>query len=82
MSHDEFREIMNRNGWDEFTIVSSGETVIDNAEIEELVGDIKYSSNTIRAVKNPKSCCCKSKADEIAVPYETAAPSCCCGEQA
>lgn len=68
---EEFKDIMKTNGWDEYTIVSSTESPINNTEIEELIGDIRYFSNTIRAVKGKESCCCR-----IATAYEE---PCCCG---
>ncbi len=78
MSRDEFREIMEQTGWDGYTVVSSHETPINNAEIEALVGDIRYTSDTVRAVKNPPCCC--AGAEEKAVPYAQA--SGCCGSDA
>ncbi len=78
MSYGEFRELMKQTGWDDYTIVSSRETPINNEEIEKLVGDIRYTSDTVRAVKPASSCCCcQSPKDSFAVPYEQ--PSGCCG---
>ena len=80
MSYEEFKGLMEKYGWTDYSVVSSDPTPINNPEIEELVGDIKYTSDTIRAVKNPKGCCCGGASKEIAVPYEggTASSSCCC----
>ena len=80
MSYDEFKALMEKNGWSDYSVVSSEQTPINNAEIEELVGDIKYTSDTIRAVKNPKGCCGSNASEEIAVPYEggSSGSSCCC----
>ncbi|MBR6259395.1 MAG: methyltransferase domain-containing protein [Oscillospiraceae bacterium] len=78
MSHDEFRKVMRQTGWEDFTVVSSRETPINNEEIEKLVGDIRYTSDTVRAVKpvsNAPCVCCKSQ-KEYAIPYKQA--SCCC----
>ncbi len=83
MSYDEFRVIMEETGWEELTVVSSHETPIDNAEIEKLINGIRYTSDTVRAVKpgSGSSCCCGS----FAVPYEQASACCagasdaCCG---
>ncbi|MBQ3404759.1 MAG: methyltransferase domain-containing protein, partial [Oscillospiraceae bacterium] len=80
MSYDAFREIMERNGWDDYEIVSSHPSPINNPEIEKLVGDIKYTSDTVRAVKSEKaaSCCCQPATDKtFAVPYEQSGDSCC-----
>ena len=84
MSYDEFCALMKETGWKCFTIVSTNETPINNAEIEKLVGDIRYTSDTIRAVKpvsGASSCCCQPSDTQsdvsYAVPYEQA--SCCCG---
>ena len=71
LSNDEFKEIMKANGWDDYTVVNSTESPINNPEIEQLIGDIHYYSNTIRAVKGKESCCCK-----IATVHES---PCCCG---
>ena len=83
MSYDEFRAIMKETGWKRFTVVSSHETPINNAEIENLVGDIQYASETIRAVKPvlaASACCCQPSDPQndvsYAVPYEQV--TCCC----
>lgn len=79
MSQKEFREIMDKNGLD-YTLVSSYETPIDNEEIEALVSGIRYTSETIRAVKKGSGCCLDEAA--IAVPYknktEQTSSRCCC----
>lgn len=72
LSEAEFDEIMKANGWDEYEVVSSEEAPIDNEEIEALIGDIKYYSKTIRAVKGEQPGCCK-----WAVPYEGEEGGCC-----
>lgn len=58
MSYDEFREIMTETGWEEYEVVTSHPSPINNKEIEALVGDIRYTSDTVRAIKNPAPCCC------------------------
>lgn len=62
MSYDEFRKIMTGRGWKRYyEVVSSTERSINNEEIEKIIGDIKYTSDTVKAVKNPTcSCCCVS----------------------
>ena len=74
MSYDEFKALMSQNGFEKYQIVSSKSVPINNKEIEALVGDIRYTSDTIRAVKNPKEneCC------SFAVPYKDHSASCCC----
>ena len=83
MSRDEFREIMDKYDWSDFAIVASHDTPINNPEIETLIGDIEYTSDTVRAVKQSAgTCCCNSskeqRKDPIAVPYGPS--SCCCCE--
>ncbi len=64
MCGEEFDAVMKANGWDGYEVVSSAESPIENAEIEELIGDIRYYSKTIRAVRGEESCCCR-----MAVPF-------------
>ena len=83
MSYDEFRGIMSECGWENYEVVSSFKTAIGNPEIEALVGDVRYSSDTIRAVKiDPASFAWSWSTEpvasaEIAVPY--AGQTGCCG---
>ena len=58
MSEEEFRTILLGTGWEDYSVISSEETPIDNEEIEQLIGDIRYTSQTIQAVKHPETCCC------------------------
>ncbi len=58
MSEEEFRTILLGTGWEDYIVISSEETPIDNEEIESLIGDIRYTSQTIQAVKHPEPCCC------------------------
>jgi len=78
MSRDEFREVMKKTGWDDFTVVSSRETPVGNEEIERLIGDIRYTSDTVRAVKPAPGDACRCAS--YAVPYEKT--SRCCGDSA
>ncbi|MDO4290049.1 MAG: methyltransferase domain-containing protein [Eggerthellaceae bacterium] len=50
---EDFRRMMTRVGWADFRYMSSTAATIDNPEIEDLVGNIQFSSRTIRAVKLP-----------------------------
>ena len=60
-------------GFEDYTVISSSETPINNEEIERLVGDIRYTSDTIRAVKGEECKCCK-----FAVPFEGGDCGCGC----
>ncbi len=50
---EDFRRMMTRCGWQDFRYMSSCAANIDNEEIEALIGNISYSSRTIRAFKLP-----------------------------
>lgn len=50
---EDFRRMMRRAGWEDFRYMTSCAATIDNQEIEEKVGNIKFSSRTIRAIKLP-----------------------------
>ncbi len=50
---EDFRRMMTRCGWQDFRYMSSCAATIDNEEIEALVGNIAYTSRTIRAFKLP-----------------------------
>ena len=87
LSNAEFREIMKQQKWRELKVVNSLETPVTNAEIKSLIGDIRYVSATIRAVKTVSdSCCCESSEAEgkapFAVPYAAGkeAPCCCAND--
>ncbi|MCR5563458.1 MAG: methyltransferase domain-containing protein [Desulfovibrio sp.] len=73
MCPEEFDEVMKSSGLSNYEIISSVETPIGNKEIEALIGGVKYSSKTIRAVKGGESGCCR-----IATSYAEQS-SCCCG---
>lgn len=77
MSHHEFNQIIKDIGWHDYTVVSSHEAPIRNAEIERLVGDIKYTSDTIRAEKIVDTASVSKKKISIALPHKK--KSCCCG---
>lgn len=83
LSHDEFAAVMAQTGWEGFEVVSSHDSPIENAEIEALVGDIRFTSDTVRAVKPDPAVVWSWAADpadvrEIAVPYEDGV-ACCAG---
>ena len=50
---EDFRRLMRKCGWEDFRYMSSSAATIDNEEVEELIGNIQYSSRTIRAFKIP-----------------------------
>ena len=50
---EDFRRLMRRVGWEDFRYMSTCSSEIDDPEIEKLIGNIKYTSRTIRAVKLP-----------------------------
>ncbi len=50
---EDFRRMMTRVGWEDFRYMSSCAATIDNEEVEALVGNINYTSRTIRAFKLP-----------------------------
>ena len=78
MSHDEFDKIMKAIGWKDYTVVSSHESPIHNKEIENLVGDIQYTSDTVRAEKAIVASGSDKKTKiSIAQPHKK--KSCCCG---
>lgn len=50
---EDFRRLMRKVGWEDFRYMSSTAVNIDNPEVEEMVGNIRFSSRTIRAYKLP-----------------------------
>ncbi len=50
---EDFRRMMTRVGWADFRYMNSSAATIDNEEIEALVGNVNYTSRTIRAFKLP-----------------------------
>ena len=50
---EDFRRMMTRVGWVDFRYMSSSAASIDNPEVEALVGNIQFSSRTVRAFKLP-----------------------------
>ena len=50
---EDFRRLMTKCGWQDFRYMSSSAATIDNEEIEALIGNIGYTSRTIRAFKLP-----------------------------
>lgn len=53
MYREDFRRLMNKIGWADFRYVSSSESSIGNDDIEDLIGNIKFYSDTISAFKIP-----------------------------
>lgn len=51
---EDFRRLMRKCGWEDFRYVSSSTATIDNEEVEALIGNIQYSSRTVRAFKLPE----------------------------
>ncbi|MGI6034122.1 MAG: methyltransferase domain-containing protein [Coriobacteriales bacterium] len=51
---EDFRRMMRACGWEDFRYMSSSAATIDNDKIEALIGNIQYSSRTIRAFKIPE----------------------------
>ena len=82
MSYDEFRDLMRCNGWSDYEVVSSCATPVENPAIEALVGDVRYTSDTVRAVKVASSVTAYGWSFEpiepraIAVPYPQAGGCC------
>jgi hypothetical protein len=79
MSHDEFDKIMKAIGWKDYTVVSSHEAPIHNKEIENLVGDIQYTSDTVRAEKAIDAASGLGKKTKISIAQPHKKKSCCCG---
>ncbi len=50
---EDFRRLMAKCGWADFRYMESRAATIDNPEIERIIGNIQYTSRTIRAFKLP-----------------------------
>lgn len=79
MSHDEFDKTMKAIGWKDYTVVSSHEAPIHNKEIENLVGDIQYTSDTVRAEKAINAASGSGKKTKISIAQPHKKKSSCCG---
>ena len=79
MSHDEFDTLIKDIGWKDYTVVSSQEAPIHNKEIEDLVGDIQYTSDTVRAEKAIDAASGSGKKTKISIAQPHKKKSCCCG---
>ena len=79
MSHDEFDKIIKAIGWKAYTVVSSHDAPIHNKEIENLVGDIQYTSDTVRAEKAIDAASGSGKKTKISIAQPHKKKSCCCG---
>ncbi len=79
MSHNEFDKIIKEIGWIDYTVVSSHEAPIHNKEIEDLVGDIQYTSDTVRAEKAIDAALGSGKKIKLSIAQPHKKKSCCCG---
>ena len=52
---EDFRRLMTKCGWADFRYMTSTAANIDNEEVEALIGNIEYSSRTVRAFKLPNT---------------------------
>ena len=50
---EDFRRMMARIGWEDLRYMSFVPSAVDNEEVEELVGDVRFVSATVRAIKLP-----------------------------
>lgn len=50
---EDFRRLLQSIGWKDFRYMSSSHANIDNPQIEDIVGNISFSSRTVRAIKIP-----------------------------
>ena len=50
---EDFRRLMRKVGWEDFRYMSTTKAAIDNPEIEERIGNIGFTSRTVRAMKIP-----------------------------
>lgn len=49
---EDFRRLMRKCGWEDFRYVKSSRITISNPEIEEMVGEVQFTSRTVRAIKH------------------------------
>lgn len=50
---EDFRRVLYKSGWNDYRVVSCTPAPINNKEVEAKIGNIGYTSDTIRAVKLP-----------------------------
>ncbi len=50
---EDFRRLLKKIGWEDFRYIKSFKSIIDNPEIEDMVGNVEFYSHTIKAVKLP-----------------------------
>ena len=50
---EDFRRLMRKVGWEDFRYMSTTKAAIDNPEIEKRIGNIGFTSRTVRAMKIP-----------------------------
>ena len=48
---EDFRRVMEKVGFTDFRYISTSDITIDNEEISRLIGDVKFTSRTVRAFK-------------------------------
>lgn len=53
MFTEDFRRVMQKCGWPSFRYMEVTPATIDNPEVEGMIGNIKFTSRTVRAVKHP-----------------------------
>lgn len=50
---EDFRRLLHKIGWEDFRYTKITKAPIENRKIEELVGNVNFTSRTVRAVKLP-----------------------------
>ncbi len=50
---EDFRRLMRKCGWEDFRYMTSSAATINNKEVEAIIGNIEFTSRTIRAIKHP-----------------------------
>lgn len=50
---EDFRRLLRKIGWEDFRYTKTTVAPIENRKIEELVGNVNFTSRTVRAIKLP-----------------------------
>lgn len=50
---EDFRRMLRKIGWEDFRYMSTEKAAINNKAIEEIIGNIEFTSRTVKAVKLP-----------------------------
>lgn len=50
---EDFRRLLRKIGWEDFRYTKTTKAPIENKEIEKLVGNVNFTSRTVRAIKLP-----------------------------